>query len=116
MTWVIISIDSGTKESYNDIRKARGRQDWDKMVSNLSRLIDTNKQHGNKIDIGVGYVISPDTYQEIVNFANFFKDYDVAYCQYKPEIVIREVGGEQRDLEFWTQKVNPLLEEAEQIL
>jgi len=116
MTWVRISIDSGTKESYNDIRKARGRQDWDKMVSNLSRLIDTNKQHGNKIDIGVGYVISPDTYKEIVDFANFFKDYDVAYCQYKPEIVIREVGGEQRDLEFWTQKVNPLLEEAEEIL
>ena len=116
MTWVRISIDSGTKASYNNIRRARGNQDWDKMVSNLSRLIDTNKRHGNKIDIGVGYVISPDTYREIVDFANFFKDYDVTYCQYKPEIVIREIGGQQRDLEFWTQKVNPLLKEAEEIL
>ena len=86
------------------------------MVSNLSKLIETNKKHNNKIDIGVGYVISPDTYHEIVDFANFFKDYDLTYCQYKPEIVIREKGGQQRDLEFWTQQVNPLLKQAKEIL
>jgi len=116
MTWVRISVDAGTKETYNGVRRAKGRQDWDKMVSNLERLLKVNKAHGNKIDIGVGYVISPDTYSEIVDFANFFSKYDLAYCQYKPEIIIREKGGQQRDLEFWTEKVNPLLVEAEKIL
>jgi len=116
MTWVRISVDAGTKETYNGIRKARGRQDWDKMVSNLQKLIETNKKYANKIDIGVGFVISPDTYHEIVDYAKFFNEFDLAYCQYKPEIVIREDGGQQRDLEFWTEKVNPLLEEAKQIL
>ena len=116
MTWVRISVDAGTKETYNGVRRAKGRQDWDKMVSNLSQLIETNQRSGNKIDIGVGYVISPDTYSEIVDFAEFFKDFDLAYCQYKPEIIIREKGGEQRDLEFWTEKVNPLLDEAKAIL
>jgi len=116
MTWVRISVDAGTKETYNGVRAAKGKQDWDKMVSNLTRLLEVNKQKGNKIDIGVGYVISPETYHEIVDYANFFKDLDLKYCQYKPEIVIREDGGIQRDLEFWRDKVGPLLEEAEKIL
>jgi len=116
MTWVRISVDAGTKETYNGIRRAKGKQDWDKMVENVSKLIETNKAKGNKIDIGVGYVISPDTYHEIVDFANFFKDFDLTYCQYKPEIVIREDGGQQRDLEFWKDTVAPLLDEAKKIL
>ena len=116
MTWVRISVDAGTKETYNGVRRARGKQDWDKMVSNLEKLIETNKERGKKIDIGVGFVISPDTYHEIVDYARFFNQFDLDYCQYKPEIVIREDGGEQRDLKFWTEEVNPLLEEAKQIL
>ena len=116
MTWVRFSIDAGTKETYNKVRVAKENRGWDKMVENLTKLIEVNKQKGNKIDIGVGYVISPDTYSEIVDFANFFKDFDLMYCQYKPEIVIREDGGMQRDLDFWKNKVQPLLDEAEQIL
>ena len=116
MTWVRISVDAGTKNTYNGIRRAKGKQDWDKMVSNLSRLIKVNKKHNNKIDIGVGYVVSPDTYHEIVDFAHFFKDYDITYCQYKPEIIIREKGGEQRELDFWTKQVNPLLVAAKDVL
>ena len=116
MTWVRISIDTGTEESYNKIRIPKGGADWNKMVSNVKKLIEVNKSKGNKIDIGVGYVISPDTYKEIVDFAKFFKDFDLTYCQYKPEIVIREDGGEQRDKEFWIEKVIPLLDEAKEIL
>lgn len=116
MTWVRISVDAGTKETYNGVRRARGNQDWDGMVYNLSKLIEVNNKSDKKIDIGVGYVISPDTYKEIVDFANFFKDFDLSYCQYKPEIVIREDGGQQRSLEFWKNEVQPRLEEAKSIL
>lgn len=116
MTWVRISVDAGTKDTYNNIRKAKEKRDWDKMVSNLKKLIEVNEKYGNKIDIGVGYVISPDTYHEIVDFANFFKDYNLTYCQYKPEIIIREDGGQQREMEFWTEKVNFFLQKVEKIL
>ena len=116
MTWVRISVDAGTRETYNNVRRARGKQNWDKMVENLTKLIEVNNSKGKKIDIGVGYVVSPDTYHEIVDFAKFFKNFDLTYCQYKPEIVIREDGGEQRELEFWRDKVGPLLAEAEEIL
>ena len=40
----------------------------------------------------------------------------MTYCQYKPEIIIREDGGEQRDADFWVEKVMPLLDSAEKIL
>ena len=116
MTWVRISVDAGTKETYNSVRRARGKQDWDKMVSNLSKLIETNKKYGSPMDLGVGFVISPDTYHEIVDYAKFFSKFDLTYCQFKPEIVIREDGGAQRDKEFWTETVNPLLEQAKEIL
>tara|TARA_Y100001963_G_scaffold160065_1_gene267533 strand:- start:1468 stop:2667 length:1200 start_codon:yes stop_codon:yes gene_type:complete len=116
MTWVRISIDTGTEESYNKIRVPKGGADWNKMVSNVTKLIEVNKSKGNKLDIGVGYVISPDTYHEILDFAHFFKDFDLKYCQYKPEIIIREDGGQQRDIEFWRDKVQPMLDEAKEIL
>ena len=117
LTWARFSIDAGTKETYNSIRRAKGNEGWDKMVANLTTLIETNKQAGNKIDIGVGFVITPDTYHEIVDFAKFFVDYDLEYCQFKPEIVNRErEGGVQRQQDFWYNQVDPLLEEAKNIL
>jgi wyosine [tRNA(Phe)-imidazoG37] synthetase (radical SAM superfamily) len=116
MTWVRISVDAGKRKTYNNIRRAKGKQDWNRMVENLTKLIEVNNAKGKKIDIGVGYVISPDTYHEIVDFAKFFKDFDLMYCQYKPEIIIREDGGQQRDIEFWRDQVQPLLNEAREIL
>ena len=116
MTWVRVSVDAGTKETYNSVRRASVRQDWDQMLKSVSKLVDTNKERGNKIDIGVGFVISPDTYEEIVDFAEEFADFDLKYCQYKPEIIIREDGGIQRDKEFWLEKVEPRLEKAKAIL
>tara|TARA_R100000008_G_scaffold53517_1_gene32492 strand:- start:4326 stop:5531 length:1206 start_codon:yes stop_codon:yes gene_type:complete len=117
MTWVRFSVDAGTKETYNSIRRARKNQGWDKMTSNLSKLIEVNNNKGKKIDIGVGFVITPDTYTEIVDFANNFKDFDINYCQYKPEVVNRErEDGVQRDVEFWNKEVQPKLMEAKSIL
>lgn len=117
MTWVRISVDAGTEKTYNSVRRAKGNQNWQKMVSNLEKLIETNNKKGKKIDIGVGFVITPDSYTEIVDFAKFFSKYDLTYCQYKPEIVNRErEGGKQREIHFWRNNVNPLLDEAKQIL
>ena len=117
MTWVRFSVDAGTEKTYNWIRRPGKGQDWNKMHQNLAKLIDTNNAAGKKIDIGVGMVITPDTYSEIVDYANTFKDFDLDYCQFKPEIVNRErEEGVQRDVEFWNEKVEPLLDEAKDIL
>lgn len=116
MTWVRFSIDSGTEKTFNHIRRPGKGQDWKKMLENLNKLIKLNEDKGGKIDIGVGFVITPDTYTEIVDFAKIFKDYNIKYCQYKPEVVNRERdGGIQRKKEFWG-IIEPLLSEAKQIL
>ena len=87
------------------------------MMSNLKKLIEVNNNKGKKIDIGVGFVITPDTYKEIVHYANNFKDLGLDYCQFKPEIVNRErEGGKQRSVDFWNIEVEPLLAEAKNIL
>lgn len=117
MTWVRISVDAGTSKTYNSVRRTKGNQNWDKMVSNLEKLLEVNKSKGKKIDIGVGFVITPDSYTEILDFAKFFSKYDLDYCQYKPEIVNRErEGGKQREIHFWKNNVDPLLNEAKNIL
>ena len=116
MTWIRISVDAGTEKTYNEVRIPKGEANWEKMMYNLTKLIKTKKARGRNLDIGVGFVISPDTYHEIIDFAKTFKDMDLTYCQYKPEIIIREKGGEQRDLDFWLNKVKPELDEAKAIL
>ena len=117
MTWVRISIDAGDKEAYNSIRRAKDNDDWDKMASNLNTLIEVNNSKGRRLDLGVGFVITPDTYEGILGFAEYFVDLDIDYCQFKPEVVNRErEGGIQRDIDFWNEKVEPLLEKAKSIL
>jgi cyclic pyranopterin phosphate synthase len=117
MTWVRISIDAGGKEAYNSIRRAKDNDDWDKMASNLNTLIEVNNSKGRRLDLGVGFVITPDTYEGILGFAEYFVGLDIDYCQFKPEVVNRErEGGIQRDIDFWNEKVEPLLEKAKSIL
>jgi radical SAM protein with 4Fe4S-binding SPASM domain len=117
MTWVRFSVDAGTPETYNSIRRVRANQGWDKMSANLTKLVEVNNSKGKKIQIGTGFVITPDTYKEITDFAKYFAQFDIDYCQYKPEIVNRErEEGVQRDLDFWEAEVEPRLAEAKDIL
>ena len=32
-------------------------------------------------------MVSKDNFEEILDFANLFKELDVDYCQYKPEVI-----------------------------
>lgn len=116
LTWVRISVDAGNKETYESIRRTRPNQGWDKMVSNLTALLQEKKIRNSNIDVGVGFVITPENYTQIVEFAQFFDRYDVTYCQFKPEIVNKErKSGVQNTVEFW-ELISPLLDKAKEIL
>lgn len=116
-TWLRFSVDAGTPKTFNWIRRPGKGQDWNKMYSNLQKLIEVNNSKGRKIGLGTGMVITPDTYKEIVDFAKAFSPLDIDYCQYKPEVVNRERdGGIQREVEFWNTEIKPRLEEAKDIL
>ena len=116
-TWLRFSVDAGTPKTFNWIRRPSKSQDWDKMYSNLQKLIEVNNANGRKISLGTGMVITPDTYKEIVDFAEAFSPLDLDYCQYKPEVVNKErEGGMQREVDFWDSEIKPRLEKAKVIL
>jgi len=115
-TWIRFSVDSGKEETYNKIRVTTKANDWNKMLFNLQKLIDTKKELNSKLMIGVGFVITDYNYEEILDFANKFKEYDIDYCQYKPEITVAEKGGEIKRIEFWRDTVQPILEKAKFVL
>ncbi|MDB9811019.1 radical SAM protein [Candidatus Pelagibacter sp.] len=122
LEWIRVSIDAGTKKSYDDLRVTNSSNNFDVVISNIKKLIERKKELKSNIIIGVGFVVTQDNYNEVIDFANLFKDIDVDYCQFKPEIIQIERNGTQDDKkqqissEFWAYKIIDLLNEASQIL
>mgnify|MGYP001421471165 CR=1 FL=1 len=121
LTWIRISLDSGISENYDKLRVTNSNNNFKVVMSNIKKLIEYKKKLKSKITIGVGFVVSRDNFEEILDFANLFKDLDVDYCQYKPEVIQIETNSsvdkkEQIPPEFWANKVVKLLNEASKIL
>jgi len=115
-SWVRFSVDAGSPDTYNRIRRTRSDGDWDRMMANLTRLIEVNSHSPHPIDIGVGFVITPSNICDVLDFARLFQGMNVAYCQFKPEIVnLERDEGIQRKVKFWNM-AGGLLREAHHIL
>lgn len=117
LEWVRISVDAGTKESYDWIRQIRADDGWDKMIDNLGILIEAKTKRNSNTTIGVGFVITEDTKDDIVNFAKVFSEFDVDYCQYKTDCVnlSRWDEGYERNVELFDY-IKDDLDEATKIL
>ena len=122
LEWIRVSIDAGKKKSYDNLRVTNSSNNFDVVFSNIKKLIKIKKKLKSKIVIGVGFVVTQDNYKEVIDFAKLFKDIDVDYCQFKPEIIQIERNGtqdnkkQQISSEFWAYKIIDLLNEASQIL
>ena len=122
LSWVRISIDAAKAKTYNSLRITNEKNNFDVMLKNVKKLIKLKKEKKSNIFIGVGFVVTKDNYNEVVEFAEMFKDIDVNYCQYKPEIIQVERNGdldrakEQISSDFWLTKVSTELEKAKEIL
>jgi cyclic pyranopterin phosphate synthase len=122
LEWIRVSIDAGKKKSYDNLRVTNSSNNFDVVFSNIKKLIKIKKKLKSKIVIGVGFVVTQDNYKEVIDFAKLFKDIDVDYCQFKPEIIQIERNGtqdnkkQQISSEFWAYKIIDLLNEASEIL
>lgn len=121
LRWVRVSLDSGVSENYNKLRVTNSNNNFDVVIKNIKKLIEYKKKFKSDITIGVGFVVSKDNYEEIIDFANLFKNLEVDYCQYKPEViqVERNLSDSKKDQippEFWANKVISLLDKASKIL
>ena len=122
LQWVRISMDAGKAETYDKLRVTNKSTNFKAVYKNILTLIETKKKLKSKLTIGVGFVVTKDNYKEILDFANLFKDVNVDYVQYKPEIIQIERDEtlnktkEQISADFWLKDVIVLLEEAKNIL
>ena len=122
LSWIRISMDAGSANSYDKLRVTNKSNNFEIVVKNIKKLIAIKKKKKSKIVIGVDFVVSKDNYKEVIDFAKLFKNMDVDYCQYKPEIVQIERNGklnkkkEQISSDFWLHKVIKQLDEAREIL
>ena len=122
LKWIRISVDASKASTYNQLRVTNNQNNFDVVLENIKELIAFKKKFNSDITIGVGYVVSQDNVDEVIDFANKFKHIDVDYCQYKPEIIQIERNGEKDNKkqqiasEFWAYKVVNLLQEAKEIL
>jgi len=122
LSWIRISIDAGKASTYDKLRVTNQNNNFDVVIRNIKKLIETKKKLKSKITIGVGFVVAKDNHKEIINFANLFKNIEVDYCQYKPEIIQIERDGnldkkkEQISSNFWFHEVVSHLENAKEIL
>ena len=121
LTWIRISLDSGIAENYDKLRVTNKSNNFEIVLKNIKKLIEYKKKLKSDITIGVGFVVSKDNFEEILDFAKLFKNLDVDYCQYKPEIIQVERNSseskkDQIPPEFWAKKIIKLLDEASEIL
>ena len=122
LTWIRISIDAGKPKTYNELRVTNKQNNFDVVINNIKKLIDLKKKKKSNIYIGVGFVVTKDNFDEIVDFAKIFKNIEVNYCQFKPEIIQVERNGEidkikeQIGSDFWISKVIEELDKARDIL
>ncbi len=123
LKWIRISIDAGTALSYDKLRVTNKSNNFDTVIKNIKKIVDLKNKKKSNITIGVGFVVTEDNYNEILDFANIFKEIGVDYCQYKPEIIQIERQQKNSDLgrvqissDFWIKKVINLLDQAKQTL
>lgn len=71
-SWVRVSIDAGTQQTYSKIRRVSSRH-WDRVWKNVVHLaIQIQKVHSTTA-LGLGYVVTPDSFEEIVEFTKLAK-------------------------------------------
>ena len=71
--WVRVSIDSGNKESYARIRRTP-ETNWARVWENVSYLATAIRDQKSNCALGVGFVVTPESYEHIVRFAKIAKD------------------------------------------
>lgn len=106
-TWVRFSIDAGTRKTY---RELRGVDNFNKVITNVKKMVALKKKKSSDCSIGIGFVITPKNYTEIPLFEKLIDETGVDYGQLKP--CINNYMESQIESSWWVNNVLPLLENS----
>ena len=82
-TWIKISIDAATRETYSKIHRTKP-DDFDRVIKNISDAIKLRKERGYRCTIGLQLLLLPENFNEVIPLANKAKEIGVDYLVVKP--------------------------------
>jgi radical SAM protein with 4Fe4S-binding SPASM domain len=82
-TWIKVSLNAGTKETYVKVHRTDAK-DWDMVWAGLKTLVAIRNTTGSKTTIGVQCVVLPENVYEMRNLAALCVDAGVNYLVLKP--------------------------------
>ncbi|MDP2939765.1 MAG: radical SAM protein [Candidatus Omnitrophota bacterium] len=82
-TWVKISINAATKETYAKVHRTKSA-DFEKVMENMSYAVKIRKAKKHKCTLGMQIVLLPENYSEVTLLARKAKDMGLDYLVVKP--------------------------------
>ena len=109
--WVRVSIDASRQDSYVKTRRCP-KSHWDKVWANVARLSNMiAADDRSNTALGLGFVVTPDSWQEIVDFARLAKSSGVHNVRFS---AMFSPEDEAPFIDIYDE-ISVLLEEAKQL-
>jgi radical SAM protein with 4Fe4S-binding SPASM domain len=83
VSWIKVSINAGTKETYEKIHQTK-QKDFDKVLTNLKKLVTQKKEKKLKTVIGAQCLLLPENIDEVDLLASVLKEIGLDYLVIKP--------------------------------
>lgn len=83
LTWLRVSINAGTSQTYNRIHRGRST-DFDQVMDNLARMVLLKTKRKYPCTIGVNFILLDENFDEVLPFAQMLKRIGVDYLAIKP--------------------------------
>jgi len=79
-TWVRISLDAGTDETFKKIHRSN---DFNLVIDNIKEIVKTSKEINSKCTIGVGFLTCNDNIHDMITATDLCKSMGVDYIQFR---------------------------------
>lgn len=83
LTWIKISINAGTKETYAKVHKT-DKNDFDLVLDNLCKMVAAREQKDSKCTIGMQMLLLPENLDEAETLARTASELGIDYLVIKP--------------------------------
>ncbi|MBU4334062.1 MAG: radical SAM protein, partial [Candidatus Omnitrophica bacterium] len=83
LTWIRVSLNAGSKESYSDIH-GTDPEDFERVIKNLRSAVKLKRDNKYACTIGVQFLLLPKNVKELVPLASVLKSIGVDYLVVKP--------------------------------